>query len=162
MFFNCIFIFCMQLQLWTRLRLRLRPRRSLRPTLGPRCRLRLRLRLRLLVWSLRRTWRLCCWTGISTAGTARSCPPSSERMLDTCDPALRARCCRSTTAGFPSTWNWCSVIVCTFIYPFVVTYKLRYLFQATRCRTPVSHLIFRRKPNACAPRSSLDVMSEIS
>jgi hypothetical protein len=25
-------------------------------------------------------------------------------MLDTCVPALRAHCCRSTTVGFPSTW----------------------------------------------------------
>jgi hypothetical protein len=128
----------MQLQLWTKLRLTLRPRRRLRPCLRPRPRLRprRRLRLRLLVLSLRGMWRLSCWTGISTAGTARSCPPSSERMLDTCIPALRARCCRSTTARVPKYVNWCFVIVCTFIYPFVVTYQLRHLFQATRCRTP--------------------------
>jgi hypothetical protein len=36
----------------------------------------------------------------------------------------------------PKYVNWCCVIVCTFIYPFVVTNKLHYLFQATSCRTP--------------------------
>jgi hypothetical protein len=55
-FFNSIFNFCMQLQLWTRLRLR--PRRKLRPRLRLRPRRRLRFRLRLLVLSLRRTSRL--------------------------------------------------------------------------------------------------------
>jgi hypothetical protein len=35
----------------------------------------------------------------------------------------------------PKYVNWCYVIVCTFIYPFVVTNKLPYLFQATHCRT---------------------------
>jgi hypothetical protein len=36
----------------------------------------------------------------------------------------------------PKYVNWCCVIVCTFIYPVVVTNKLHYLFQATSCRTP--------------------------
>jgi hypothetical protein len=98
--FNCVFNFYMQLELWTRLRLRLKPKLWLR--LRPKH--RLRLRLWLLVLSFRRTWRLSCWTGIWTADTARSCPPSTDRMLDTCVPALCARCCRSTTAGLPSTW----------------------------------------------------------
>jgi hypothetical protein len=36
----------------------------------------------------------------------------------------------------PKYVNWCCVFVCTIIYPFVVTNKLCYLFQATRCRIP--------------------------
>jgi hypothetical protein len=35
----------------------------------------------------------------------------------------------------PKYVNWWCVIVCTFIYPFIVTNKLRYLFQATCRRT---------------------------
>jgi hypothetical protein len=36
----------------------------------------------------------------------------------------------------PKYVNRCCVIVYTFIYPFVVTNKLRYLFQTMSCRTP--------------------------
>jgi hypothetical protein len=36
----------------------------------------------------------------------------------------------------PKYVNLCYVIVCNFIYHVVVTNKLRYLFQTTRCRTP--------------------------
>jgi hypothetical protein len=36
----------------------------------------------------------------------------------------------------PKYVNLCYVIICNFIYHFVVTDKLRYLFQTTRCRTP--------------------------
>jgi hypothetical protein len=36
----------------------------------------------------------------------------------------------------PKYVNWCYVIVCTFIYPLIISNKLPYLFQATRCRTP--------------------------
>jgi hypothetical protein len=50
---------------------------------------------------------------------------------------------RTTRTLLPIHYRWvpkyvnrCCVIVCTFIYPFIVTNKLCYLFQATRCRTP--------------------------
>jgi hypothetical protein len=36
----------------------------------------------------------------------------------------------------PKYVNSCYVTVCTFIYPFVVTNKLPYLFHTTRCKTP--------------------------
>jgi hypothetical protein len=49
-FFNSIFNFCMQLQLWTRLRVR--PRRKLWPRLRLRLRPRRRLRLRLMLLAL--------------------------------------------------------------------------------------------------------------
>jgi hypothetical protein len=41
----------------------------------------------------------------------------------------------------PKYVNRCYVIVCTSIYPFVVTNKLRYLVQATRCRNPACRAV---------------------
>jgi hypothetical protein len=57
-------------------------------------------------------------------------------------------CCRTTRTLLPihDRWvpkyvNWYCVIVCTFIYPFVVTNKIRYLFQATSYKTPASSAV---------------------
>jgi hypothetical protein len=110
----------MQLQLWIWLSttLRLRPR------------LRLRLRLRLLVLRLRRTWRLSCCSSCWGWGVRDAWVVGHVRSHTMC------MLLPIHDLWVPKYVNWWHVIVCTFIYPFVVTNKLPYLFQAMRCRTP--------------------------
>jgi hypothetical protein len=129
-YFNCIFNFCMQLQLWTRLRLRIWPRRMLKPCLIPRRRpqaaraeLEVYMTPQLLDRDIDRRHRSFLSTvlgedvGHVRSRTTRTLMPIHNRWV-------------------PKYVNWCCVIICIFIYPFVGTNKLRYLFQATSCRTP--------------------------
>jgi hypothetical protein len=128
----------MELQLWIRLRLRLRPR--CRPRLRPRplqaqaqaqaarAELEAYVKPQLLDRDIDRRHRsflsavLGEDVGHVRSHTTRTLLPIHDRWV-------------------PKYVNWCCVIVCTFIYSFVVTNKLRYLFQTMSCRTPACSVV---------------------